>query len=153
MRPSRKAIPKDATGPEQVDAYIAAAPKAARTLLRHIRSAIRSAAPGAEEKLSYRMPYYSYHGRLIYFAAFANHVGVYLMGASRERFAEELEPFRTTPTTMRIPIGSKAPLALLRRIVKARVAENEAAHAARRTRRRGASGTRKTARARGGSGA
>jgi uncharacterized protein YdhG (YjbR/CyaY superfamily) len=117
-----------------VDAYIAAAPPAARSMLRQLRQLIRSCAPQAEERLSYRMPYYSFHGRLVYFAAFSKHVSVYLMGRSKDRFARELEPYRTTPSTLHFPFGSRVPVALLKRVIKARLEENLAAAASGRKR-------------------
>lgn len=55
---------------KNVERYIAAAPPAARGMLRQLQGAIQSAAPQAEEKISYGMPYYEYKGRLAYFAAF-----------------------------------------------------------------------------------
>src|ERR671934_2467589 len=64
-------------GERDVDAYIAAAPKAVQPMLKQLREAIKRAAPQAEEKVSYRMAAYFHHGRLIYFAAHKNHVGLY----------------------------------------------------------------------------
>jgi uncharacterized protein YdhG (YjbR/CyaY superfamily) len=64
----------------QVDAYIAAAPVPAQPILRHLRQVIKAAAPKAEERISYGMPSYEYYGRLVYFAAFKNHVGLYAVG-------------------------------------------------------------------------
>lgn len=93
---------------------------------------MRSAAPDADETLSYRMPYYSQHGRLIYFAVFRRHVGVYLMGRSKERFAKHITPWRTSASTLRFGFGSKLPVTLLGRIVRARLKENLAAAAAKR---------------------
>ena len=55
---------------KEVDRYIAAAPRAAQPHLRRLRELIRQEAPQAEEGISYRMPYYRYHGHLMYFAAF-----------------------------------------------------------------------------------
>ena len=119
------------SGPRQVAAYIAAAPLPARALLRQLRALVRSVAPEAEERLSYGMPYYSLHGRLAYFAAFKGHVGVYLMGRSKERFARELARWRTTASTLRFEFGDRLPLALLRRVLRARTEENLTAAAMR----------------------
>jgi uncharacterized protein YdhG (YjbR/CyaY superfamily) len=119
MRTTRQAgLRREVDGKRQVDAYIAAAPKQARAMLRQLRQLVRACAPEADERLSYRMPYYSYHGRLIYFAAFSKHVGVYIMGRSKERFARELEPYRTSPSTLRLPFGSRVPVALLKKLVR-----------------------------------
>ncbi len=60
-------------------------------MLRELRQAIRSAAPKAEEKLSYGMPCYAHYGRLIYFAAHKNHVGMYpIVGRDKDLYAKEL---------------------------------------------------------------
>jgi uncharacterized protein YdhG (YjbR/CyaY superfamily) len=106
--------------------YIAAAPKAAQPMLRQLRQTIRAAAPGAEERLSYGMPYYAYHGRLAYFAAFTAHVSYYVMPSRtvQEKFAEAILPYRTGKATLQFPIGTKLPLALIAKLVKARAAEN-----------------------------
>ena len=111
------------TDSQQVSAYIAAAPVPARAMLRQLRSVIRTGAPEAEEKLSYGMPYYGLHGRLIYFAAFKSHVSVFLMGRSKQQFAAETARWRTTANTMRLAFGERVPAGLLKRIVRARVKE------------------------------
>jgi uncharacterized protein YdhG (YjbR/CyaY superfamily) len=89
-------------------------------------STVKSAAPKAEEKISHSMPYYSHHGRLAYFAAFKNHVSFYVMGQAREQYAKELKPYATSKATLRFPIGTRIPVTLLRRLIRARVRENEA---------------------------
>lgn len=118
--------PAVADGKRQVDAYIAAAPKAAQPMLRQLRRLVRSSVPRADERLSYQMPYYSYHGRLVYFAAFSKHIGVYIMGRSKARFSAELKPYQSSKATLRFPLGSKLPLTLLRRVIVARAKENAA---------------------------
>jgi uncharacterized protein YdhG (YjbR/CyaY superfamily) len=109
-----------------VAAYIAAAPRPARAMLRQLRAAIRAVAPDAEEKISYRMPYYAYHGRLVYFAAFTSHVSLFILGRATREFARELAKYKTSTGTVQFPIGAPIPVALVRRMVKARVKENEA---------------------------
>jgi len=111
---------------KDVAAYIAAAPAKSRPMLRQLRRAIRAAAPKADERISYRMPYYHHHGRLIYFAAYQNHVGLYIMGRAKGELAAELKPYQTSKATLRFPIGSAVPVALVKRLVKERVKENEA---------------------------
>lgn len=116
-----------ATLPKNVAAYIAAAPAKARPMLRQLRRAIRAAAPRADERISYRMPYYHYHGRLIYFATFTNHIGLYVMNRAKGDFAAAMKPYQTSKATLRFPIGSKIPVGLVTKLVKARAKENEAA--------------------------
>jgi uncharacterized protein YdhG (YjbR/CyaY superfamily) len=113
-------------GEKAVDAYIAAAPRAMQPMLRQLRQAIKSAAPKAEEKLSYRMPYYAYYGRLIYFGAHKNHVGIYpIIGREKELYAKELKPYMAEKATLQFPIGQPVPIALVKRVVKERAKENE----------------------------
>jgi uncharacterized protein YdhG (YjbR/CyaY superfamily) len=95
-------------------------------MLRQLRRAIKSAAPKAEEKLSYRMPYYAYHGRLIYFAAHKNHIGMYpIIGREKELYAKELKPYMAEKATLQFPIGRPLPLALVKKVVKERARANE----------------------------
>lgn len=91
-----------------------------------MRKLIRGAAPGAEESVSYRMPYYSYKGRLIYFALMRDWIGLYMLGGARERYATQLAPYLSGVSTARFPLDRPIPGQLVRQIVKLRLAENEA---------------------------
>jgi len=114
-------------GEQAVDAYIAGSPKAVQPMLRELRRAIKSAAPKAEEKLSYRMPFYAYHGRLIYFAAHRTHIGMYpIIGREKELYAKELKPYMAAKATLQFPIGQPIPIALVKKVVRERAKENEA---------------------------
>jgi uncharacterized protein YdhG (YjbR/CyaY superfamily) len=114
------------TGEQAVDAYIAAAPKTVQPMLRDLRRAIKTAAPKAEEKLSYGMPFYAYHGRLIYFAAHKNHVGMYpIIGREKDLYAKELKPYMAAKATLQFPIGQPLPITLVKKVVKERARENE----------------------------
>jgi uncharacterized protein YdhG (YjbR/CyaY superfamily) len=117
-----------------VDAYIAAAAVPAQPMLRQLRRTIRAAAPKAEERISYGMPSYDFHGRLVYFAAFKNHVGLYAVGGEQDTYAKELSGYLSGKSTARFPIGGHLPIALIRRVVKARVKENEAGRVHQRAR-------------------
>jgi uncharacterized protein YdhG (YjbR/CyaY superfamily) len=119
--------PMATVGERAVDAYIAGAPKAVQPMLRELRRAIKSAAPKAEEKLSYRMPFYAYHGRLIYFAAHKTHVGMYpIIGREKDLYAKELKPYMAAKATLQFPIGQPIPIALVKKVVKERAKENKA---------------------------
>jgi uncharacterized protein YdhG (YjbR/CyaY superfamily) len=107
-----------------VDAYIAAAPKAAQPRLRALRKLIKKVAPKATERLSYGMPYYEYQGRLIYFSAFKNHIGVYPVGEAERHRA--LSKYMTGKGTYRLPLDQPMPMDLIRKLVEARVKKNEA---------------------------
>jgi uncharacterized protein YdhG (YjbR/CyaY superfamily) len=109
---------------QEVDHYIAAAPKAAQPHLRQLRELIRKGAPKAEEGISYGMPYYRYHGHLMYFAAFKNHVGLFPVGNADKHL--EMSEYVTGKGTYRFPLDQPLPVALLRRLIRTRVKENEA---------------------------
>ncbi len=129
MRSERSAAPKT------VDEYLAKVPADMRAALERLRRTIKAAAPGAEEVISYRMPAFRHHGMLVYYAAFRDHCSLFVGSPSvRRRFASELKPFAAGKGTFRFTPQRPLPAALVKRIVKARVAENEAhASAKRRT--------------------
>lgn len=112
--------------PRTVDAYIAAAPKEVRSKLKELRAAIRKAAPAAEERISYRMPYYAYKGRLAYFAAFKKHIGLYVPTPVIAEHRSELKAYETSGATLRLPLDKKLPVALIRKLVQARMKKNAA---------------------------
>jgi uncharacterized protein YdhG (YjbR/CyaY superfamily) len=112
--------------PKSVDAYIAAAPKEVRNKLKELRAAIRKAAPAAEERISYGMPYYAYKGRLAYFAVFKKHIGLYVPSPVIEEHKSELENYETTSATVRLPLDKRLPISLIRKLVKARMKKNDA---------------------------
>jgi len=118
---------KPETVPAQdVDMYLASVPVQERAVLDDLRRTIRAAAPMAEERISYGMPAFRYHGPLVFFAAFKNHLGFY--GVSREvldTFSSELAPFRISTTTLHFSSEHPIPAPLVTRIVQARVEENE----------------------------
>jgi uncharacterized protein YdhG (YjbR/CyaY superfamily) len=86
-----------------------------------MRQTILAAAPKAYEKISYGMPYYENRGRLVYFAAFKKHVGLYAVGE-----AKGLEKYSYGASTLRFPFDEPLPVALITKLVRARVKENEA---------------------------
>lgn len=95
-------------------------------MLQQLRRVIRAAAPLAEERISYGMPFYEYRGRLVYFAGYRSHVGLYPVGQAKQIYATELKEYLTGKSTLRFPIGRPLPVALITKVVKARVKENEA---------------------------
>jgi len=113
----------DQTGKKAVDAYIAAASKEAQPLLRQLRKTIKAAAPDAEERISYGMPHYGHKGRLVYFAAFKTHIGLYPAGYADKY--PEMKRYMAGDGTLRFPIGEPLPAALVAKLVKTRVKENE----------------------------
>ena len=109
--------------PEDVDEYIAAASPASRGKLRELRGIIKAAAPRAEEVISYHMPYYKYHGHLVGFAAYKDHVS--LFGAFPKGLSQELKPYKTGRGSVQFPLDEPLPVELVKRIVAAHVKMNE----------------------------
>lgn len=107
-----------------VDEYIAAFPVDVQRKLQEMRAAIKAAAPKASEKISYQMPTFFLNGNLVHFAAFKNHIGFYPVPTGIEKFKKELIAYKTSKGAVQFPLDKPLPLALIRRIVKFRVAEN-----------------------------
>lgn len=120
-------MPAPATGRQAVDGYLAAVQPELRKALQDLRRTIRAAAPKAEEIISYRMPAFRYQGNLVYYAAFRDHGSLFIGSVVTQRkFATELKPFAAGKGTVHFTPEHPLPAALVTRIVKARVAENEA---------------------------
>jgi len=111
----------------EVDEYLARVPEPARSTLNRIRAVIRSAVPPeATEVISYGMPAFRYKGALMGYAAFPNHCGLYPMDpAVIVAFRDELKGYETSKGAIRFPIDKPLPAGLVKKLVKARVAENE----------------------------
>jgi uncharacterized protein YdhG (YjbR/CyaY superfamily) len=114
--------------PASVDDYLADLPEDSRATLEKVRTAMRGAAPGAEEKIGYGMPGLYLNGHpLAYYAAFKEHCSLFPTSpAVVDRFADELSRYDVEKGTIRFPIGKPPPAALVKKIVKARIEENEA---------------------------
>lgn len=126
MKKTTKTASGNAPAPD-VDSYLAALPSDQRETLETVRQAIRAAAPKAEELISYKVPAYRYHGWLVYFAAFPNHLGFYTVEKDTVKtFAKELAGFKISGTTIHFTSEHPLPAALIKKIVKVRMRENEA---------------------------
>jgi uncharacterized protein YdhG (YjbR/CyaY superfamily) len=110
--------------PESVDVYIAGFPEEVQHHLKQIRAAVKKAAPGATEKISYSMPYYALSGRLLYFAAFKHHIGFYPMASGITAFKKELSIYKGAKGSVQFPLDKPMPLSLITKIVQFRVREN-----------------------------
>jgi len=111
---------------KEVNEYIANAPGEMREKLELVRVAIREAAPEAEERISYGIPYYDYKGKLAYFSFTKNHIGLYVVPPVVEEHKEELKKYFTSKSTVRFPINEELPNRLIKKLVKARVKMNDA---------------------------
>jgi uncharacterized protein YdhG (YjbR/CyaY superfamily) len=109
---------------DSIDQYIGAFPEPVRTLLNAMRAIIRSEAPEAVERISYRMPAFDRNGILVYFAGYARHIGFYPTSSGIEAFKNELGEYKYSKGAIRFPIDRPLPEALIRRIVRFRLEEN-----------------------------
>jgi uncharacterized protein YdhG (YjbR/CyaY superfamily) len=110
-----------------VEAYLAKVPEPARATLEKLRATIRSVVPSeTTETLSYGMPAFRYKGALVAYAAFKKHCSFFPMQASLiDQMTDELKNYRTAKGTLRFPLDKPLPATLVKKMVKARIAENE----------------------------
>ena len=109
-----------------VEEYLKLFPAEQRIELEKIRKAIKDAAPKAEESINYGMPGYKLNGALVYFGGFKNHCSFFFFFFSAiQLFNEELKKYKTAKGTIQFPFGEPIPVSLIKKIVKARVKENE----------------------------
>lgn len=132
--PTKRAAPtkrrpstKSGDGSKDVDKYLAAVSEPARSILNTIRATIRSAVPPeATEDISYGIPAFKYKGALVWFAAFSKHCSFFPGSlAVIAAFEDELKNYQTSKGTIRFPADKPLPAALVRKLVRARIAENE----------------------------
>ncbi len=123
---NRRSTAKGSGAPKNVDEYLAGVPQPARSTLTKMRAAIRSAVPPeAIETISYGMPAFKHQGVLVWFAAFSTHCSLFPTASVIEAFKHELKAFSTSKGTIQFPTDKPLPTALIKKIVKARVAQNE----------------------------
>jgi uncharacterized protein YdhG (YjbR/CyaY superfamily) len=116
-----------AKGPESVEEYLASLPVMVQEFIGNLRAAIRSAAPDSEEIFRYRIPIFEHHGHLVGYAAYQDHYSLHLMSPELMRaFEGELAPYGKTTATIHFSYDDPLPTDLIYRLVKARMAENEA---------------------------
>jgi uncharacterized protein YdhG (YjbR/CyaY superfamily) len=122
----RKPASKTEAAPKTVADYLARVPRPARTALAKIRAAIRSAVPrNAEETISYGIPALKTGKVLVWFAAFSDHCSIFPTAAIIQKFKNELEGYSTSKGTIHFPLNKPLPIALIKKIVKARVAQSK----------------------------
>src|SRR5580704_4031926 len=118
---------KTRAAPKTIDEYLAGVPEPARSTLEKIRATIRSVVPPeATETISYGVPTFTYKGSLVAFAAFSKHCSFFPMGASvLDAFEDELKSFRTSKGTLQFTPDKPLSAALVKKLVKARIAQND----------------------------
>jgi uncharacterized protein YdhG (YjbR/CyaY superfamily) len=108
-----------------IDEYLAALSDDKRAALEKLRKTIKAAAPEAEECISYQIPAFRLNGMLVGFGATTNHCAFYPMSSSTvEAHKDELRDYDTSKGTIRFQADKPLPVALVRKLVKVRIAEN-----------------------------
>lgn len=115
------------TPPTTVDEYLARVREPARTTLAKLRSAIRSVVPPeTTEVISYGIPGFRYKGMLVWYAAFSGHCSFFPGSTVLALFKDELSRYSLSKGTVRFPVDKPLPATLVKKLVKAKIAENEA---------------------------
>ena len=110
--------------PTSIDEYISAFPADVQKKLWQLLVVVKKSAPGAEEVISYGMPMLRLQGRLLYFAAFKNHIGFYPMASGIAAFKSKLKDYHWAKGSVQFPLDKPIPVQLVTQIVKFRVKEN-----------------------------
>ena len=118
--------------PQTIDEYIEGFPPDVQAILEKIRATVRAEAPEAKEMISYRMPAFTLNGILIYFAAFKQHIGVYPPVTGDEKLMKDVAPYAGEKGNLQFPLDERIPYGLIKRIVKARLKQQQAKLAAKR---------------------
>lgn len=106
--------------------YLRAVPPAPRAALQKLRKTIKAAAPEATEGISYGIPMFKHHGVLVGYAAFKDHCSLFMSTYLPKALQKALAPYQTAKGTIRFTAEKPLPAALVRKLVKARIAQNEA---------------------------
>ena len=109
---------------KDIDEYIADFPVDVQLMLQKVRTAIRKAAPKAEEAIKYQMPTFVLNGNLIHFAGYQNHIGLYPGSKPIEQFKDDLVKYRTSKGTVQFPLDKPIPVGLVGKITKFCVKRN-----------------------------
>lgn len=119
-------MPPAKTKPKTIDEYLARARPEQRDALEKLRRTIHAVAPGVEESISYGLAGFKHNGRpLVYFGAWERHCAFYgVRSTLLKKFAAELKPFDTSKGTIRFTPEKPLPVALVKKLVRARIAEN-----------------------------
>ena len=109
---------------KSIDEYIFQFSVEVQEILEMVRNVIQKSAPDAEEKISYQMPTFYFHGNLVHFAAYKKHIGFYPTSSGIAAFKHELSEYKSSKGAVQFPLDKPLPYALISEIVKFRVTEN-----------------------------
>jgi uncharacterized protein YdhG (YjbR/CyaY superfamily) len=109
--------------PETIDEYMAAFPPPVQHLMQQVREAIQQAAPNAVETISYGMPAFKQNKVLVYFAAYANHIGFYPTSSGIKNFEKDFAKYKWSKGAVQFPLDQVMPVKLIAKIVAFRVKE------------------------------
>ncbi|HET8574232.1 MAG TPA: DUF1801 domain-containing protein [Edaphocola sp.] len=109
--------------PKNVDEYISRCPTGVQPILKKLRTTIKKAAPKADERISYGMPFYEYggkgyDGRLMYFAVFKKHISLFITPRHSESVPAELQEYHVSKATYQFPLDKPFPYTLIEKTVK-----------------------------------
>ena len=122
----RNSNTKDKAARKTVEEYLAAVPEPAHSTLKKVRTTIRSVVPAeTTEVISYGIPAFRYKGMLVWYAAFSDHCSLFPTASVIAKFKDELKDYRISKGTIQFPVDKPFPAALLKKMVKARLAEIE----------------------------
>lgn len=117
---------KRSSPPKSADEYLARFPEPVRSMLNKMRATIQSAVPAeATEVISYGIPAFRNNGILVWYAAFSDHCSLFPTAAVIEQFKDDLKGYSTSKGTIHFPLDKPLPVALIKKIVSARVAESK----------------------------
>ena len=122
--------------PETIDEYISAFSPDVQAILQQIRQVVRSAAPDAQETISYQIPTFKLDGVLVYFAAFKKHIGFYPPVRGDARLEKAVSPYAGEKGNLRFPLDQPIPFDLIERIAKLRVKQSMAKATSKGTKQR-----------------
>lgn len=109
---------------QAVDTYIQSFPETVQARLKSIRQAVHDLVPEADEAMTYGIPTFKYHGNLVHYASFDNHIGFYPTPSGIAAFRKEISSYKNAKGSVQFPHSEVLPLELIIRITQFRIDEN-----------------------------
>ncbi len=107
-----------------IDEFILQFSPEVQLILEKVRRVIKETVPEAEEKIAYGIPTFTFHGNLVHFSAYKNHIGFYPAPSGIEKFKDALAKYQKGKGTIQFPINEPIPYELIREVTAYRVEEN-----------------------------